>query len=293
VSAAVRREGSAPDGTREVVISDLNNEVELAQNLKGHDAVVHLAARVHVMQETALHPLDEFRRVNTAGTRSLARATIAAGVPRFVFLSSIKVNGESTSDRPFAADSPPLPLDPYGISKLEAEVALRDLERHSALQIVIVRTPLVYGPGVGGNYRRMLALARSGLPLPLASVRNARTMTSIWNLVDLLEKSATDPAAAGALVLAGDNESPSTPELLRLQAAAMGVSARLLPFPVSIMRFGARVLHKEDLVDRLVDSLRVTAGSSTTDWQWHPPVTLAESLARTVKWYTASVQKRK
>jgi nucleoside-diphosphate-sugar epimerase len=288
VTAAVRRENTAPPGTLEVVIPDFGDETDVSQQLAGHDAVIHLAARVHVMRETAAEPLEEFRRVNAAGTRSLARDAVTAGVPRLVFLSSIKVNGESTTGRPFVADDNPRPEDPYGVSKLEAEVALREIEKERGLEIVIVRTPLVYGPGVGGNYVRMLALAKSGLPLPLASVRNARTMTSIWNLVDLLEKAVSDADAAGALVMAGDTESPSTPDLIRLQATAMGTRARLLPFPVSVMRFGARLLRKEDLVDRLVNSLRVDAGSSTTSWRWQPPMTLVDSLTRTAEWYAAT-----
>lgn len=281
VSAAVRRAGTAPEGTTEVIVADLGPDTNYDGQLEGHDAVIHLAARVHVMSETAQDPLLEFRRVNTFGTRTLAEAAAAQGVKRFVYLSSIKVNGEGTDGTPYRADDTPGPVDPYGVSKLEAEVLLRDPQVISSLDVVLVRAPLVYGPGVGGNYVKMLGLAKSGLPLPLASIRNRRTMVSVWNLVDLLEKAATDAAASGATVLAGDAESPSTPELLRAQARAMAAPIRLFAFPVGLMKAGARLLGRTALVDRLAGSLEVEPGSSTTSWVWRPPVSLDDGITRT------------
>ncbi|TFD17776.1 NAD-dependent epimerase/dehydratase family protein [Cryobacterium sp. TMT2-23] len=285
VGGGVRSQGSAPERTTEVVMGDLSGATDWTGLLQGFDVVIHLAARVHVMNDTSADPLSEFRRVNSLATAALARAAATQGVTRLVFLSSIKVNGESTSGRGFTALDRPAPNDPYGISKHEAEVALRGVERDSDLEIVIVRTPLVYGPGVKGNFAKMLSLVHVGVPLPLGALRNRRTMVSVWNLVDLLEKCSVDPRAAGALVLAGDAFSPSTPQLLREMTSAMGKKPRVFPLPLAFMRLGGRLTGKTAVVSRLTESLEVVAGSSSTDWAWKPPHAFADSILRTVTWY--------
>jgi UDP-glucose 4-epimerase len=285
VGSAVRSPGSAPDGTAEVVVGNLAGATDWTGLLQGFDVVIHLAARVHVMNDTSVDPLSEFRQVNALATAALARAAANQGVTRLVFLSSIKVNGESTAGTRFTASDLPAPKDPYGVSKSEAEIELRKIERDTDLDVVIVRTPLVYGPGVKGNFAKTLSLVHAGLPLPLAELRNRRTMVSVWNLVDLLEKCAADPSATGALILAGDAFSPSTPQLFTEISSAMGKKARMFRVPVSWMRLGGRLTGKTSIVGRLTESLEVESGSSSTDWVWKPPHVFADSILRTVTWY--------
>lgn len=285
VTAAVRTAGHAPYGTAERVVEDLGADTVWDDLLVGHDAVVHLAARVHVMHDVSQDPLVEFRRVNSIGTERLARSAAQQGVARLVFLSSIKVNGEKTKGRPYTAFDAPQPQDPYGISKYEAELALREVERETHLEIVIVRTPLVYGPRVGGNFLRSLSLARSGVPLPLAYVKNRRTMASVWNLVDLLELGAREATASGSLMLAGDGSSPSTAELFFELRSAMGRKSHLFGFPLGLLRLVGKVTGLSAIVDRLTDSLEVEAGSSTNGWTWTAPFEFGESIRRTVRWY--------
>lgn len=285
VGGAVRSLGSAPERTTEVVVGDLSEATDWTGLLQGFDVVIHLAARVHVMNDTSVDPVSEFRRVNALATADLARAAANQGVARLVFLSSIKVNGESTSGRKFTAADLPAPKDPYGVSKSEAEIELRKIERDTDLDVVIVRTPLVYGPGVKGNFAKTLSLVHAGLPLPLADLRNRRTMVSVWNLVDLLEKCAVDPSAKRALILAGDAFSPSTSQLFTEISLAMGKKARMFRVPVSWMRLGGRLTGKTSIVGRLTESLEVESGSSSTDWVWKPPHSFADSILRTVTWY--------
>jgi nucleoside-diphosphate-sugar epimerase len=286
VTAAVRTAGTAHSGATETVISSIGPESDWSALLIGHDTIIHLAARVHVMSDHAVDPIADFRRVNTSGTATLARAASAQGVRRFVFLSSIKVNGEETQGVSYTAVDVPKPEDPYGISKYEAEVALRTIERESGLDVVIVRTPLVYGPFVGGNFVKLLMLARRRFPLPLASVDNRRTMTSIWNLADLLENAATDANAVGALVLAGDDLSPSTAEVYRAISTAMGKSPRIFPMPQALLAVAGKLTGRSAMVSRLTHSLEVEAGSCSTAWTWHPPLSFHAGIKRTAVWYS-------
>lgn len=288
VTAAVRTQGMAPAGSTESVITDIGPDSDWNGRLGGHDVVIHLAARVHVMSETSENPIDDFRRVNSGGTRSLATAAAEQGVRRFVYLSSIKVNGESTGSDPFRASDPARPLDPYGVSKHEAEVALAEIASASELEIVVVRTPLVYGPGVAGNFVKTLWLSASGIPTPLKSVRNARTMCSVWNLADILERSAREDAARGAVVLAGDAYSPSTPELLARIACAMGKRPKTFRFPPRLLTLGGRLTGKSAVISRLTGSLEVESGSCSTSWTWVAPHSFEQSIDRTVEWYVKS-----
>jgi len=290
VTAGVRSSGTAPSGAFETVVGEIGPDTDWSGLLAGHDTVIHLAARVHVMNDTSADPLEEFRRVNSIGTSTLAQAASVQGVERFVFLSSIKVNGESTAGAPFTAHDNPAPEDPYGISKHEAENLLRRIEHASGLDVVIVRTPLVYGPNVGGNFIKLLSLAGKSFPLPLGSISNRRTMTSVWNLVDLLEKASIESGARGGLILAGDEFSPSTAQLSRQLSSAMGRQSRIFPCPIGLLHFGGRISGKSAVVSRLTASLEVKAGSSLTEWNWNPPHTFEDSIDRTVAWYVSDKQ---
>lgn len=283
VTAIVRRAGAAPAGTTELVVTDIGPDTVWGDALDGHEAVIHLAARVHVMTDDAVDPLLEFRRVNAWGTETLGRAAAESGVSRFVFLSSVKVNGEETVGAPFTASSPPLPLDPYGVSKLEGERLLTDLSEGSRMSVAIVRTPLIFGPGVGGNFLRFLGLASRRLPLPLGSVRNRRSFASVWTIATVLEASAF--GAADTVVMAGESESLSTPDLLRRMGRALGSSPVLFPFPVALLRLAGRATGQSTVVHRLVSSLEVEPGS--TDGAGAPvgDVGLDEALRRTAQWY--------
>jgi nucleoside-diphosphate-sugar epimerase len=250
------------------------------------EVVIHLAARVHVMQENAADPLAEFRSVNTTGTEHLARCAAASGVKRMVYASSIKVNGEQTSGgRKFSAADTPAPQDPYGVSKWEAEQALRRVSRETGLEIVIIRPPLVYGPGVKGNFAQMLKAVARGIPLPFASLQNQRSLIYLGNLVDALIACATHPAAPGKTFLVCDGEDVSTPDLLRQLAAAMGVPSRLLPCSPALLRFAGRLTGKSQQVERLLGSLQVDGDKIRRDLNWVPPYSLQQGLQATAEWY--------
>lgn len=278
--APIVRTARAMPGER--LIGDIDGATDWSGALAGVEAVVHLAARVHVMDEAPAPALARYRRVNTAGTLNLARAAAAAGVRRFVFLSSIKVNGERTvAGRPFRPDDPPRPEDSYAVSKLEAEQGLLALARETAMEIVIVRPPLVYGPGVAGNFATMMDWLRRGRPLPLGRVAgNRRSLIGIDNLVDFIALCVAHPAAANRVLLVADGEDVSTRALLERLAAAMNRRARLLPVPEAVLRGLARLAGKGAAGDRLLGSLQVDIGESRRLLGWSPPVTLAEGLRR-------------
>jgi nucleoside-diphosphate-sugar epimerase len=280
VVAAVRRaDGSWPTGVRPVQMGDLLPTTNWRMALQEIDAVVHCAARVHVMEDTATNPLDEFRYVNVQGTLNLARQAAAAGVRRFVFISSIKANGEATQPgHPFTADDVPAPLDPYGVSKVEAEQGLRELADRTSMELVIVRPPLVYGPGVKANFAAMMRWVARGVPLPLGCIQNARSMVARDNLVDLLVTCLKHPAAAGQTFLVSDGEDLSTTELLRRTGVAMGKPARLLPVPSSWLHLVAAMLGKQDVAQRLCGSLQVDIEKTRRVLGWQPPLSLDQGL---------------
>ena len=246
------------------------------------DTVIHLASRVHVMQETASDPLAEFRRVNVEGTLSLARAAAQAGVRRFIFASSVKVNGETTDGRsPFTADEPPAPSDPYGISKREAEDGLRQLAVETGLQVVIVRPVLVYGPGVKANFRSMMNWLSKGVPLPFGAIHNKRSLVALDNLVDLLVTCIDHPAAANQTFLASDGHDLSTTELLQRLGRALGRPARLLPLPASWLKAVATLAGKGGLAQRLCGSLQVDIGKTRELLGWQAPLDVDQALRAT------------
>ncbi len=248
----------------------------------GCEAVVHLAARVHVMKDNSSDPLLEFRRSNVDGTQQLARQAAEAGVRRLVFISSVKVNGEATlPGQPFTPNDTPAPQDAYGVSKFEAEQALWQVARDTGMEVVIIRPPLVYGPGVKGNFARMVQWVRQGVPLPLGAVHNRRSLVALDNLVDFIALCASperSPQAANQTFLVSDGDDVSTTELLRRVAQAYAVPTRLLPVPVGLMRGAARLLGKAAVADRLFGSLQVNATKAHTLLGWTPPVTMQAQL---------------
>lgn len=271
----------SPVGVESVQVSDLSPEADWNAALSGIDVVIHTAARVHVMSETVANPLVAFRRVNVDGTLNLARQAAAAGVRRFVFVSSIKVNGEYTDlGRAFAADDVPDPQDSYGISKYEAELGLRELAAETQMNVVIIRPPLIYGPGVKANFQRMMQWLRRGVPLPLGAIHNKRSLIALDNLVDLIVTCLNHPAAANQTFLAADGEDLSTTELLHRMGLALGRSAWLIPVPISLLETGATLLGMSDMAQRLCGSLQVDISKTRTLLGWNPPISVDEGLCR-------------
>lgn len=258
----------------------LGENAEWGPLLKQTDIVIHAAARAHVLNESAGDPIKLFREVNTAGTLRLARQAAEVGVKRFLFLSSIGVNG-TQSIKPFTESDVPHPVEPYAVSKLEAEQGLMELSRETGMEVVIIRPPLVYGPSAPGNFGKLANAVRRGIPLPLGAVtQNRRTLVGLDNLVDLIMTCAYHPAAANQVFLAGDDEDLSTADLLHRMAKAFGVSPRLLPVPVPVLKAMARAAGKSGMVERLCGSLQVDITKAREVLGWKPPLTVDEGLAR-------------
>ena len=285
VRPVVRAASSTAHMEDAVVVSDLDAAADWTAALHGVTAVIHCAARAHIMRDEALDPLAEYRRVNVAGTLRLAQQAAAAGVRRFVFISSIKVNGESTQlGRPFTADDVPAPEDAYGLSKAEAEAGLRQLAQETGMEVVIIRPVLVYGPGVKGNFKSLLHVVARGIPLPLGCARhNCRSLVALENLVDLIVLCTTHPKAANQAFLVSDGEDLSTAELLQRVAQAQGVNARLWPVPVMLLRLAAATLGKGAPAQRLLGSLQVDIGKTRELLGWNPPLTVAQGLQKAVE----------
>jgi nucleoside-diphosphate-sugar epimerase len=248
--------------------------------------VVHTAARVHVMEGGEFDPLTEYQRVNVQGTRRLAKQAVTAGVKRFVFISSIKVNGEITPpDQSFSSEGGATPQDPYGISKLEAELALYEIAKETDMEVVIIRPPLVYGPKVRANFQALMRVVGRGVPLPLGSINNRRSLVGLDNLVDFILICVKHPAAANQTFLVSDGEDMSTAELVRRMARAMGRPARLFPVPVWLLQLVAARLGKREVVQRLCSNLQVDISKARSLLGWEPPVSVDEGLRRaTSEW---------
>ena len=267
-----------------VKVSSFSELGALGQRLGSIDVVVHCAARAHIMNDNTVDPLAEYRKVNVDGSLNVARHALEAGVKRFLFVSSIKVNGEHTPPgRPFTEEAAPAPEDRYGISKYEAERELQALCAETDMELVIIRPPLVYGPGVKGNFASMIRLMEKGLPLPLGAVRNKRSLVALDNLVDLIVTCVDSPAAANQVFLAADGQDISTTELLRNVANAMGKPARLLPVPSGLLMLGASLFGKNAVAKRLLGSLQVDISKARELLGWQPPVSVEEGLARAVR----------
>jgi nucleoside-diphosphate-sugar epimerase len=271
------------DGVPTVAVGDLDGHTDWTAALAGVDTVVHLAALAHLDTRRVPDALATYRRVNTAATLRLADAASRAGVRRFVFLSSVKVNGEQSGAHPFRTDDTPAPEDPYGVSKLEAEVGLSKLSGRS-MRIAIVRSPLVYGPGVRANFLKLLDLVQRGVPLPFASIDNRRSLVSVENLCDLLLHLACGSKEIDGTFYVSDDEDLSTPELVRRIARALHRPARLLPFPPALLGLGARLVGQSATLQRLCGSLQVDL-SETRRIGWSPPVLTDDALARTARWF--------
>lgn len=265
---------------------DLTAETNWHDALEGCDVVIHTAARVHVMEETANDPLYEFRKINVEGTLNLARQAAQKHVKRFVFISSIKVNGESTSSNQlYAADDIAKPEDPYAFSKYEAEQGLLLLSEQTGMEVVIIRPPLVYGPGVKGNFQRMISWLQKGIPLPLGMVKNKRSFVALDNLVSLILTCVAHPKAANQIFLVSDGDDLSTPELLKKIGRSMNKPVTLLPIPFWFLKFSATILGKKDILQRLCGSLQVDITKTCNMLDWKPVVNTNEGLDLVIQDY--------
>jgi nucleoside-diphosphate-sugar epimerase len=273
-----------PAGAKAFFHGDLGEAIDWTPVLAHIDVVVHCAARVHVMADTATDPLAEFRCCNVDGTLRLARAAATGGVRRFVFISSIKVNGESTvPGRPFTAQQTPAPIDPYGVSKWEAEQQLHTLSAETGMEVVIIRPVLVYGPGVKANFLNMMKWLYKGVPLPLGAIHNKRSLVALDNLVDLIVTCIDHPGAANETFLVSDGEDLSTTELLRRMSQALGKRPRLLPVPAWMLETAAKALGKQSIAQRLCGSLQVEIAHTRERLAWTPPVSVDAALRRTAR----------
>ena len=283
VCAAVRSTKSQVNNAEVVVVGEIDGNTDWTNALRSVDVVIHLAARVHVMNEHATSPLAEFRKVNVEGTQHLAEFAASVGVKRFVYVSSVKVNGEQTDLSPYTELDIPNPQDPYGVSKWEAEQALHKISAQTNLEVVIVRSPLVYGAEVKGNFAQMKIVLAKGIPLPLAAVRNLRSLVYIENLVDALILCSTHPNAAGKTYLVSDGEDVSTVELLRQVGEAMGQPARLFSCSPILLKLAGRLIGKSEQLDRLLGSLQVDSSKIRKELGWVPAVSFAEGIKKTVE----------
>lgn len=280
LSAAVRRSVQLP-ATCVFEAQSLDANTDWSNSLRDQQVVIHTAARVHVMKEDVNDSLMEYRRVNVEGTLKLARQAVAAGVKRFIFISSIKVNGESTPIcQPFTPEASPAPEDAYGVSKLEAEQGLEQLANQTGMELVIIRPPLVYGPYVKGNFARIINYVNKGIPLPFGAIDNKRSLVALDNLVDFIICCIDHPAAANQVFLIADGHDLSTTELFRGIARAAGVPSYLVPVPSSLLMFGASMLGKKAVAQRLLGSLQVDIGKARKLLGWSPPVTVDDGLHR-------------
>ena len=293
VRAAVRSANATVEDVEMAVVGSIDGDTDWADALRGADVVIHLAARVHVMKDTAVDPLAEFFKVNLYGTSNLAQQAACAGVKRLVYVSSVKVNGEQTTEaQPFAESEEPNPQDPYAISKWRAEQDLQRIAQETGLEVVIVRPPLVYGPGVKGNFISLLAAIDRGIPLPLAGANNVRSLVYVDNLADALIACATHPAAAGQTYLVSDGDDVSTAILVEKIARALGRNSRAFYFPLALLRAMAAALGRAERVDRLFGSLRVNDEKLRRELCWSPPYKLEQGLRKTAEWYRAHQSRR-
>lgn len=297
IRSVTRTACNLPTGAEAAVVGTIDGKTDWTDALCGVDVVIHLAARVHIVKDSSRDPLSEFLQVNLHGTENLAQQSVRAGIKRFVYVSSIKVNGESTffpgrssaSGRAeqdvFTESYKPDPHGPYAISKWQAEQALQRISQESGMEIVIVRPPLVYGPGVKGNFVSLLNAIEKGIPLPLAGARNVRSMVYVGNLVDALLACAKHPSAAGQTYIVSDGEAVSTAALVDMIAHALGRPNRSFYFPQGLLRAVAALLGRSDQADKLYGPLRVSDAKIRSELGWIPPYTLEQGLHATAEWY--------
>lgn len=285
VVAALRNGSKLLEGNVKTVhVDSFDGATPWKECLGGVDVVIHAAARVHVMNDTEAVPLAAFRKINVEGTLNLARHAVKAGVRRFIFISSIKVNGEGTpAGVAYTPEDIPAPADPYGVSKMEAEQGLRELAAETGMEVVIIRPVLVYGPGVKANFRSMMNWLDKGIPLPFGAIHNNRSLVALDNLVDLIITCISHPAAANQTFLVSDGEDLSTTQLLRKMASALGRPARLLPIPSWALCGAAALLGRKSLSNRLCGSLQVDISKTCSLLGWLPPVSAEDALKATAQ----------
>lgn len=262
------------------VTGEIGGKTDWMEALVEQEVVIHLANRAHVIRDSAADPLYEYRKANVDGTLALARQASEAGVRRFVFISSIKVNGERTAEKPFRPEDPPSPVDPYAVSKWEAEQGLSELSENTGMELVIIRPPLVYGPGVKGNLASMRNIINKGFPLPFAGIHNQRDLIGLGNLIDLITVCISHPKAAGQTFLCSDGTPLSTPELVGYIAQAQNRSPRLFRLPDWVLSIGSSLLGKKDLYERLTGDLQVDMEHTKTQLGWSPKYSVEEGMAR-------------
>ncbi|KNH45854.1 nucleoside-diphosphate sugar epimerase [Pseudomonas lini] len=281
-----------PEVVQKIYISNIDRATNWAQSLSGVNVIVHSAARVHVMHEDPAQSLEKFRAINVEGTLNLARQAILAGVKRFIFISSIKVNGETTaSGRAFSADDIPLPSDSYAISKCEAEQQLMQLAQDGAIEVVIIRPVLIYGAGVGANFQQMMRWLIKGIPLPFGAVNNQRSLVSLENVVDLINTCVDHPHAANQVFLVSDDSDVSTTQLMRRLVTYLGAKTWLIPVPAGLLLFLAGLLGRRAVAQRLFGSLQVDIQKNKELLGWRPPASLDEGLKLTAQHFLESRQK--
>jgi nucleoside-diphosphate-sugar epimerase len=279
-----RPQAGTPDA---IEIGDIGPDTRWTSVLEGVRCVVHLAARTHVLHDSSADPLSDYRHINVLGTEHLAREAAACGVRRFVFLSSVKVNGERTAARPYTEDDEPSPEDAYGVTKLEAEQVLARVAAQGKLEIVVLRPPLIYGPGVKGNFLRLMDIVTRGIPLPLRSIINRRSLIYVGNLVDAIVHGIDDPRAAGRTYLVSDGDDLSTPEMVRGMAGSLGIAPRLFPFPPSLLQVAGALSGRSGEVSRLTGSLQVDNSRMRRELGWNPRFRFDKGMAETARWYRA------
>jgi len=287
VRASVRSREKIKSLPKEIEIIETGSigpDTEWKDALDNVDSVVHLAGRVHVMDDSSSDPLSEYRIVNTAGTEKLARSAASSGVRRFIFMSTVKVNGEGREE-PYNEEDAPGPVDPYGISKWEAEEKLKVIGYETGMETVIIRVPMVYGPGVKANFLRLIKAVDRGLLMPFLSVNNRRSLIYLGNLVDSIIACLNHQKAAGQTYLVSDNEDVSTPELIRQMGEALGKPARLFYLPLFILNLAGLITGKLQEIKRLTGSLAVDSSKIRKELDWNPPITLAQGLKETAEWF--------
>jgi len=277
--AAVRNKTeNLPAGVSIYRVGNIDTDTDWHEALADCKTVIHTAARAHIMNDSAQDPLVEFRRVNVEGTLNLARQAMDAGVKRFIFISSIKVNGEGESNRVYRFDDPAAPEDDYGLSKWEAEQGLKALCSESSMELVVIRPSLIYGPGVKGNLALLAKAIDKGLPLPLGAIKNQRDMLSLNNLIDLIKTCIEHPAAAGQVFLCCDNEPVSTPQLITLIANGRGKHARLWKVPLLVLSMFACLTGRQAMLKRLSSDFRIDIQHTMNTLDWTPPFSVAQSM---------------
>lgn len=287
LSATIRNasdDKKLPTEVNSVLINSLGDTFP-PEVLKKNDVIVYLAARVHQMNDRTSDAIEDYRKINTYAPISLAKQAIKYGVKRFIYLSSVKVNGEGTSNLPYREDDTVNPVDPYGLSKWEAEQGLLKLAEETGLEVVIIRPPLVYGATVKANFLQLMKIIDQGLPLPLGSIKNSRSLVYVGNLVDAIATCIDHPKAKNQTFIVSDGEDLSTPELIRRIGKAMNKSPLLLPFPPSLLKLGTKIIGKGDVGDRLLGSLQVDSSKIREMLNWKPPYTVDEGLKVTADWF--------